>query len=231
MAEGMEAGAIESTRLVENALDVLAQQTVAAVSAAPDGLPADAWLATVRRSACYADLGRRSFEGVLDMLAGRYASGEVAEFSPRILWDRETGLLKPRPASQRLAVTASGTIPDRGMFSVVLPEGDARQGRRRVGELDEEMVMESRVGDIIALGTSTWRIKEIGADRVIVEAAPGRAARLPFWHGDAPSRPFEAGCARGAFVRALDGGVGRGASEDDACERTEHASQIGRAHV
>ena len=172
MAEGMEAGAIESTRLVRNALDVLAQQTVAAVAMAPDGLPADDWLACVRRSACYADLGRRSFEGVLDMLAGRYGSGEVAEFAPRILWDRETGLLTPRPGSQRLAVTAAGTIPDRGMFSVVLPEGDARQGRRRVGELDEEMVMESRVGDIIALGTSTWRIKEIGADRVIVEAAP-----------------------------------------------------------
>ncbi|WP_302962429.1 DEAD/DEAH box helicase [uncultured Adlercreutzia sp.] len=221
MAEGMEAGAIESTRLVENALDVLAQQTVAAVSMAPDGLPADAWLSTVRRSACYADLGARSFEGVLDMLAGRYASGEVTEFAPRILWDRETGLLKPRSASQRLAVTAAGTIPDRGMFSVVLPEGDAKQGRRRVGELDEEMVMESRVGDIIALGTSTWRIKEIGADRVIVEAAPGRAARLPFWHGEAVGRPFEAGCARGAFVRALDGGVARGASEDDAGGRAE----------
>lgn len=216
MAEGMENGAIESTRLVRNALDVLAQQTVAAVAMAPDGLPADGWLATVRRSACYADLGARSFEGVLDMLAGRYASGEVTEFAPRILWDRETGLLKPRPGSQRLAVTAAGTIPDRGMFSVVLPEGDAKQGRRRVGELDEEMVMESRVGDIIALGTSTWRIKEIGADRVIVEAAPGRAARLPFWHGEAVGRPFEAGRARGAFVRALDGGVGYGSLEDGA---------------
>ncbi|MEE0705540.1 MAG: DEAD/DEAH box helicase [Adlercreutzia sp.] len=207
MAEGMEAGAIEATRLVENALDVLAQQTVAAVSMVPDGLAADAWLATVRRSACYADLPRRSFEGVLAMLAGRYGSGEIAEFAPRLLWDRETGLLKPRPGSQRLAVTAAGTIPDRGMFSVVLPEGDARQGRRRVGELDEEMVMESRVGDIIALGTSTWRIKEIGADRVIVEAAPGRAARLPFWHGEAVGRPYETGRARGAFVRALDAGV------------------------
>lgn len=216
MAEGMEAGAIEATRLVRNALDVLAQQTVAAVSMAPDGLPADAWLACVRRSACYADLGRRSFEGVLDMLAGRYGSGDVAEFAPRILWDRETGLLKPRPGSQRLAVTAAGTIPDRGMFSVVLPEGDAKQGRRRVGELDEEMVMESRVGDIIALGTSTWRIKEIGADRVIVEAAPGRAARLPFWHGEAVGRPFEAGRARGAFVRALDGGLASDA--EDGCQ-------------
>lgn len=223
MAEGMEAGAIESTRLVRNALDVLAQQTVAAVAMAPDGLAADGWLACVRRSACYADLGRRSFEGVLDMLAGRYGSGEVAEFSPRILWDRETGLLAPRPGSQRLAVTAAGTIPDRGMFSVVLPEGDARQGRRRVGELDEEMVMESRVGDIIALGTSTWRIKEIGADRVIVEAAPGRAARLPFWHGEAIGRPYETGRARGALVRALDGGIARAAERDEAL--VEHVEE------
>lgn len=223
MAEGMEAGAIESTRLVRNALDVLAQQTVATVATAPDGLPADDWLACVRRSACYADLGRRSFEGVLDMLAGRYGSGEVAEFAPRILWDRETGLLTPRPGSQRLAVTAAGTIPDRGMFSVVLPEGDARQGRRRVGELDEEMVMESRVGDIIALGTSTWRIKEIGADRVIVEAAPGRAARLPFWHGEAIGRPYEMGRARGALVRALDGGIARAAERDEAL--VEHVEE------
>lgn len=223
MAEGMGAGAIESTRLVRNALDVLAQQTVATVAMAPDGLPADDWLACVRRSACYADLGRRSFEGVLDMLAGRYGSGEVAEFAPRILWDRETGLLTPRPGSQRLAVTAAGTIPDRGMFSVVLPEGDARQGRRRVGELDEEMVMESRVGDIIALGTSTWRIKEIGADRVIVEAAPGRAARLPFWHGEAIGRPYETGRARGALVRALDGGIARAAERDEAL--VEHVEE------
>lgn len=216
MAQGMEAGAIESTFMVRNALDVLAQQTVAAVAMAPDGLAADAWLATVRRSACYGDLGRRSFEGVLDMLAGRYGSGEIAEFAPRILWDREAGLLKPRHGSQRLAVTSAGTIPDRGMFSVVLPEGDGKQGRRRVGELDEEMVMESRVGDIIALGTSTWRIQEIGADRVIVEPAPGRAARLPFWHGEAIGRPYETGRARGALVRAADGALARtiGAPEE-----------------
>ena len=216
MAQGMEAGAIESTFMVRNALDVLAQQTVAAVAMAPDGLAVDAWLATVRRSACYGDLGSRSFEGVLDMLAGRYGSGEIAEFAPRILWDRETGLLKPRPGSQRLAVTSAGTIPDRGMFSVVLPEGDGRQGRRRVGELDEEMVMESRVGDIIALGTSTWRIQEISADRVIVEAAPGRAARLPFWHGEAIGRPYETGRARGALVRAAEGALAQAAVSEEA---------------
>ena len=126
-----------------------------------------------------------------------------------------SGLLKPRPGSQRLAVTAAGTIPDRGMFSVVLPEGDAKQGRRRVGELDEEMVMESRVGDIIALGTSTWRIQEISSDRVIVEPAPGRAARLPFWHGEVIGRPYETGRARGALVRALDAALAQVAASSD----------------
>lgn len=201
MAQGMETGAIEETRLVENALDVLAQQTVAAVAVAPEGLDASQWLATVRRSACFTHLGQNAYESTLDMLAGRYESGELAAFSPRIIWDRREGLLKPRPQSQRLAVSNAGTIPDRGMYSVVLPEGDGKEGRRRVGELDEEMVHESRVGDIIALGTSTWRITEIGPDRVMVQPAPGRSARLPFWHGDAPARPAETGYARGAFLR------------------------------
>ncbi len=201
MARGMEEGAIEPTALVENALDVLAQQTVAAAAMAPDGLSADEWLATVRKSACFSNLGKRSFESVLEMLAGRYDSGEVAAFSPRILWDRGTGLLTARPHSQRLAVSNAGTIPDRGSYAVVLPEGDGKAGRKRVGELDEEMVHESRVGDIIALGTSTWRIAEIEADRVVVQPAPGRSARLPFWHGDAPARPVETGYARGAFLR------------------------------
>ncbi|WP_277926937.1 DEAD/DEAH box helicase [Adlercreutzia faecimuris] len=224
MAEGMRAGAIEATRLVSCPLDVLAQQTVAAVAMAPEGLAADAWFATVTRAANFSALPRAALDGVIAMLAGRYGSGDVAEFAPRILWDGEAGLMRPLPGSQRLAVTAAGTIPDRGMFPVVLPEGDARQGRRRVGELDEEMVMESRVGDVIALGTSTWRIREIGADRVMVEPAPGRAARLPFWHGDAPARPAEAGRARGAFLRAADAALRPGAGDeapafDDVFER------------
>lgn len=197
VAEGMRAGAIEATHLVENPLDVLAQQTVAAVAMGMGN--AEEWFAIVRRSACFSELPRRAFEGVLDMLAGRMNSGDLADFSPRILWDRATGALEPRPGSQRLAVTAAGTIPDRGMFSVVLPEGDGAKGRRRVGELDEEMVMESRVGDIIALGTSTWRITEITGDRVMVEAAPGRSARLPFWHGEAIGREADLGRARGAL--------------------------------
>ena len=209
VAEGMRAGAIEATALVRNPLDVLAQQTVAAV--AMGGATADGWYATVRRAAPFSELPRRAFDGVLDMLSGRYASADLAEFAPRIVWDRESGELSPRPAAQRLAVTAAGTIPDRGMFSVVLPEGDGNEGRRRVGELDEEMVYESRVGDIIALGTSSWRISEITRDRVIVEPAPGRSARLPFWHGEGVGRPAETGRARGAFLRVVAAGLDEGA--------------------
>ena len=205
VSEGMRAGAIEQTTLVRNALDVLAQQTVAAV--AMDDWAVDDWFDTVRRAAPYADLPRRAFQAVLDMLAGRHASADLSDFKPRIVWDREAGRLSARPGAQRLAVVAAGTIPDRGMFSVVLPEGDAAVGRRRVGELDEEMVYESRVGDIIALGTSTWRIREITRDRVIVEPAPGRSARLPFWHGEGVGRPAETGRARGAFVRAVAAGI------------------------
>ncbi|WP_080803351.1 DEAD/DEAH box helicase [Arabiibacter massiliensis] len=212
-AEGMAAGAIERTRMVENPLDVLSQQTVAAV--VMDELAADDWYAVVRRAAPFANLPRSAFDAVLGMLAGAYASADLADFSPRIVWDRERGMLIPRPGSQRQAVTAAGTIPDRGMFSVVLPEGEAAKGRRRVGELDEEMVYESRVGDIIALGTSTWRIREITRDRVVVDPAPGRSARLPFWHGEGVGRPAEAGKARGAFVRAVAAGIG-GGEEDGA---------------
>ena len=204
-AEGMYEGRIEQTALVKNALDVLAQQTVAAV--AMDELAADDWFDTVRRAAPYSELPRRAFDSVLGMLAGRYATADLAEFSPRIVWDRERGRLLARPGTQRQAVMSAGTIPDRGMFSVVLPEGDGAQGRRRVGELDEEMVYESRVGDIITLGTSSWRISEITRDRVIVESAPGRSARLPFWHGEGVGRPAETGRMRGAFLRAVAAGI------------------------
>lgn len=209
VAEGMREGRIEQTRPVANALDVLAQQTVAAVAMAPegDGLPADAWYATVRRSACYEGLPRSAFDAVLAMLAGRFESGDLADYAPRLMWDESTGVLKARPGSQRLAVTAAGTIPDRGLYPAVLAQGDGRGGRRRVGELDEEMVHESRVGDVIVLGAGTWRIQEIANDRVIVEPAPGRVARLPFWHGDAALRPFSEGHDRGALVRELCAGL------------------------
>ena len=199
-AEGMRAGAIERTELASNALDVLAQQTVAAVSVA-EGLTADAWFATVARAAPYASLPRSAFDSVLELLAGGFASADLADFSPRIVWDRATGELSARPGTQRLAVASSGTIPDRGMFPVVLPEGAQDAGRRRVGELDEEMVHESSPGDVITLGTSSWRIRQITGDRVVVDPAEGRSSRLPFWKGEGLGRPAATGLAKGVFLR------------------------------
>ncbi|WP_246741967.1 DEAD/DEAH box helicase [Actinomyces sp. HMT897] len=210
-AEGMRAGAIERTVLVTNALDVLAQQTVAAASI--EDLNADAWYATVRRAAPYAELPRAAFDSVLELLSGGFASADLADLAPRLTWDRDSGTLTARPGAQRAAVTASGTIPDRGAFPVVLPEGAQDGGRRRVGELDEEMVNETAVGDIITLGTTSWRVREIGADRVVVDPAPGRSARLPFWRGEGPGRPAATGAAKGAFLREAAGlveGAGAG---------------------
>ena len=210
-AEGMRAGAIERTVLVTNALDVLAQQTVAAASI--EDLNADAWYATVRRAAPYAGLPRAAFDSVLELLSGGFASADLADLAPRLTWDRDSGTLTARPGAQRAAVTASGTIPDRGAVPVVLPEGAQDGGRRRVGELDEEMVNETAVGDIITLGTTSWRVREIGADRVVVDPAPGRSARLPFWRGEGPGRPAATGAAKGAFLREAAGlveGVGAG---------------------
>ena len=221
-AEGMRAGAIERTELVSNALDVLAQQTVAAVSVA-EGLTAEAWFTTVRRAAPYSSLPRPAFDSVLELLAGGFASADLTDFSPRIVWDRATGELSARPSTQRLAVASSGTIPDRGMFPVVLPEGAQDAGRRRVGELDEEMVHESSPGDIITLGTSSWRIRQITGDRVVVDPAEGRSARLPFWKGEGLGRPAATGLAKGVFLReaqaSLPSEAGAGESEGERALR------------
>lgn len=213
--ERMLAGQIESLRVPSNPLDVLAQQIVAMV--AMDEISVSELETLVLRSASFATLTRPVLESVLDMLAGRYPSEEFAELRPRLVWDRITNNLTGRRSAQRLAVTSGGTIPDRGMFGVFIageaPESgrdpatnsasQPNRGGRRVGELDEEMVYESRVGDVIALGTSSWRITEITHDRVLVGPAPGQAARLPFWKGDSLGRPAELGQAVGAFVREI----------------------------
>ncbi|MEZ0072280.1 ATP-dependent helicase [Planotetraspora sp. GP83] len=197
VAERMKTGQIEELRYPRNPLDVLAQQIVAMT--ALDEWTVDSLEAVVRKAAPYAALPRTALEATLDMLAGRYPSEEFAELRPRIVWDRVTGTLQGRPGAQRLAVTNGGTIPDRGLFGVFLV-GDKSS---RVGELDEEMVYESRVGDVFVLGASSWRIEDITADRVLVSPAPGQPGKLPFWHGDAPGRPAELGRAIGAFLREL----------------------------
>ena len=199
VAERMRAGAIESMHYPRNPLDVLAQQVVAMV--ALETVTVDEVDELVRRAAPFAGLPRSALEAVLDMLAGRYPSDAFAELRPRLVWDRVTGELTARRGAQRLAVTSGGTIPDRGLFGVFLASGDGPG--RRVGELDEEMVYESRVGDVFLLGSSSWRIEDITHDRVLVTPAPGEVGRMPFWKGDAPGRPVELGRALGAFLREM----------------------------
>ncbi|MFQ5426190.1 MAG: DEAD/DEAH box helicase, partial [Gaiellales bacterium] len=196
VVERMQAGLIEETTIPQGPLDVLAQQIVAIVSM--DDRSVDGIHDLVQRAAPYRSLATEPLEAVLDMLSGKYPSDDFSELRPRLSWDRVTDTLSALPGAHMLAVTNPGTIPDRGLYTVNLPEGG------RVGELDEEMVYESRVGDIFVLGSSTWQITDITPDRVIVVPAPGRpAARLPFWHGDTLGRPIELGRAIGAFTRAL----------------------------
>jgi ATP-dependent Lhr-like helicase len=208
VAARMVDGAIEELRYPRSPLDVLAQQIVAMVAL-------DQWTvadltALVRRAAPFAELPESALTAVLDMLSGRYPSTAFAELRPRLVWDRAADLLTGRPGAQRLAVTSGGTIPDRGMFGVFLAGAERAA---RVGELDEEMVYESRIGDVFLLGSSSWRIEDITPDRVLVTPAPGQAARMPFWKGDALGRPVELGRAIGARLRAL-------ARQDDEAARS-----------
>ncbi|SDL61113.1 ATP dependent helicase, Lhr family [Arthrobacter sp. ov407] len=224
--ERMLEGKIERLSVPANPLDILAQQTVAAT--ALGAIDVEEWFTTVRRSAPFASLPRSAFEATLDLLAGRYPSDEFAELRPRVIWDRNAGTIEGRPGAQRLAVTSGGTIPDRGLFGVYIigsevegsggggtsggasadgrassPATAAAKGGRRVGELDEEMVYESRVGDIFALGATSWKIEDITHDRVLVSPAFGQPGKLPFWKGDSLGRPVDLGRALGAFMREL----------------------------
>jgi ATP-dependent Lhr-like helicase len=197
VTQRMTSGGIEAVRPPRNPLDVLAQQIVAMLAMEP--WTVDDLATLVRGTSAFASLPDSALHAVLDMLAGRYPSDEFAELRPRIVWDRVAGTLTGRPGAQRLAVTSGGTIPDRGLFGVFLVGEKAS----RVGELDEEMVYESRTGDVFTLGSTSWRIEEITHDRVLVSPAPGQPGKLPFWHGDAAGRPIELGRALGAFVREL----------------------------
>ncbi|MET3767495.1 ATP-dependent Lhr-like helicase [Marisediminicola sp. UYEF4] len=206
-SERMSSGQIEALTVPTNPLDVLAQQTVAAV--ALDTLDVEEWFDTVRRAAPFANLPRGAYDATLDLLSGLYPSDEFAELRPRIIWDRVKGTITGRPGAQRLAVTSGGTIPDRGLFGVFMvgstgaSTGPTGGGGGRVGELDEEMVYESRVGDVFALGATSWRIEDITHDRVLVTPAYGQPGRVPFWKGDGIGRPAELGRAIGAFTREV----------------------------
>jgi ATP-dependent Lhr-like helicase len=204
LAERMVAGAVEPMRYPRNPLDVLAQQIVAMVSM--DDWTIDTLEAVLRRSANYAELPRSMYLEVLDMLSGRYPADDFAELRPRITWDRITGNLTARQGAKRIAIANGGTIPDRGLYGVFLVDAGGEgggKGKGRVGELDEEMVHETRVGEIFLLGASSWRVEEITHDRVLVSPAPGEPGKMPFWHGDRPGRPLEFGKAIGTLTRTL----------------------------
>ena len=199
VAKSMHDGAVEATRYPRNPLDIVAQQVVAMASM--DEWDVDELYAVVRRAAPFAELSRSVFEGVLDMLSGRYPSDEFAELRPRITWNRSTGRIAGRESARHVAVINGGTIPDRGLYGVFLL--GAAPGSARVGELDEEMVFETHVGETFVLGASSWRVEEITHDRVLVSHAPGEPGKMPFWKGDRTGRPLEFGLAIGRLTRDL----------------------------
>jgi ATP-dependent Lhr-like helicase len=215
VTRAMHDGLVESTRYLRNPLDVLAQQVVATVAHPPPlarprlkgqaprepQIGFDDLFALTRGAAAFASLTRAAFEGVLDMLAGRYPSDEFAELRPRITWDRTRNILTPREGAKSLAILNGGTIPDRGLYGVFLSGTEKKPVR--VGELDEEMVFESKQGEVFLLGASSWRIDEITHDRVLVSPAPGEPGKMPFWHGDLAGRPLEFGQRIGALVREI----------------------------
>jgi len=199
LTQAMTEGRVEATRFPRNPLDVLAQQVVAMTSVEPWGV--DALYGALRGAAPFAELSRKVFENVLDLLSGRFASDDFAELRPRVTWDRVANTVVAREGSKRIAIVNGGTIPDRGLYGVFLAGGE--KARARVGELDEEMVFESRVGEVFLLGASSWRIEEITHDRVLVSPAPGQPGKMPFWHGDAAARPLETGQLIGRLIREL----------------------------
>ena len=199
IAKLMHEGKVEASRYPRNPLDVLAQQIVATV--AVEDQRDQALFDLVRHAAPFESLGRSAFDGVLDMLSGRYPSDEFAELRPRVTWNRATGALSARQGSKRLAIANAGTIPDRGLYGVFL----AGTGRStvRVGELDEEMVFETKPGEVFVLGASSWRVEDITHDRVLVTPAPGEPGKMPFWKGDRVGRPIELGLAIGQLTRNI----------------------------
>jgi ATP-dependent helicase Lhr and Lhr-like helicase len=216
VTRAMHEGLVESTRFLRNPLDVLAQQIVAIVAqppgkavvvrktaeaSPPAEISVEEVFRLVRSAAPFSGLTRAAFTGVLDLLAGRYPSDEFADLRPRITWDRGRDTLTPREGVKMLAILNGGTIPDRGLYGVFLAGTEGKSVR--VGELDEEMVFESRTGDTFILGASTWRIDEITHDRVLVSPAPGQPGKMPFWHGDNAGRPLEFGRRIGRLVREL----------------------------
>jgi len=225
-AASMRSGEVEETFFPRNPLDVLAQHIVAMASM--EVLDAEGLFRLMKRAAPFADLPRQAFDGVLDMLSGRYPSDDFAELRPRITYHRSKGRIEGRAGSHKLAVLHGGTIPDRGLYGVfTAPEGSEEQGRR-VGELDEEMVFELREGEVFLLGASSWRAERITYDRVIVSPAAGEPGKMPFWHGDRAGRARAFGMSIGTLVRSIAEGR---AGAAQLCDTNAMAPQAAHAVV
>lgn len=199
----MRSGRVEEVHAPENALDVLAQQIVAAVAAGLESV--DYLYQRVCSAYSYRRLPRTSFDQVVAMLAGLYEDSRFNDLRPCIYWDRIHGRLAVTDRGRRLLYTNGGTIPDRGYFGVYLAGSN-----QRLGELDEEFVAERRLGERFSLGTTTWRIEETRRDRVIVSHAARGEAMIPFWKGEAMGRSFELGQRFGAFLEEAESHLDRG---------------------
>lgn len=205
---------IEEIRIPEAPLDVLTQHIVAMV-AVEDWELGDL-LDVIRRSDSYRDYPRHRLESALQVLSGYYPFAR-----PLLDWERASNRLRKRSNTAMAAITGVGTIPQSGNYPV-----HHLDSRAHLGELDEEFIQESQIGDVFQLGTSSWMIREIRNDRVYVAEAGNRFSEIPFWRNEAGSRPYELGLKVGAFIRELadllelrdEADLQDQAIEDAACE-------------
>lgn len=172
---------IDPIEVPRHALDVLSQQAVAIASL--DTVPVEEMYRLILGSDSYRAFPRQRLLDMLAVLAGLYPFAR-----PLLEWDREANAVGPRPNSRMAAVTGAGTIPQSGAYPV-----HHADSRSHVGELDEEFVQESRVGDVFQLGTSSWMISSISKDRVYVKETGNRFSEIPFWRNEAGSRSYRLG--------------------------------------
>ena len=195
-AEAARNGKIEYARPPRLCLDVLAQHLVSMACTQEFGV--EDVMDILAGAYPFYEVTAEDVTGVLRMLAGDYEHERDIPVRPRIIYDRIHDRISGDAYSRMLAVSAGGTIPDRGLYTVRSENGV------RLGELDEEFVFESRIGDRFLLGTFAWQIVNIMKDTVIVSQANTSGARLPFWHGDIKGRKLGTGLVFGEIFRRFN---------------------------
>lgn len=181
-------------------LDVLAQVLLSMVGVEPWDL--DTLYASIRSSYPYRNLGRKEFDLVIEMLAGRYADSRLRELKPRISIDRLENSARARPGALLALYMSGGVIPDRGLFNLRHEKSNAR-----IGELDEEFVWEARVGQNFTLGAQSWKIQKITHNDVLVVPAPRDGNNIPFWIAESINRDFHYSEAISDFLEEAENGM------------------------